>query len=519
MAGGKQTPRQKMINLMYLVFIAMLALNMSKEVLSAFGSINEKLDRANTSYESKNTLALAEISKKADENDEFKAAAATANAASQLSKTYNDYIALQKEMLLSEVEDNTDYETMDTSGYLDALYYEGGKITEAGQEYLDQMDTYKNGMVALLGDTNPTLTSQINVDFSSADIIDGDGVTKNYISYNYVAFPLVSSLTKMTQIQNDIKSVENELLSTLLSGNLKALAKMDNYETVMTTSKGAYYTGSTFDGMLSLGRVDASTKPARVELLVDGKEIKANQFDYDGGRVVLKVGTGSVGDHKITGKLVYMQDGNEVEVLVDKKFTTINKPNNATIAADKMNVVYRGVSNPMTITFAGIQDNKIRANAAGLTRVKGSAYAMNPGGGREVTINVSGTLPDGDPVRDSATFRIKDIPRPTGTIRGEDGDGGCVRMQRQGLEKSSVGAALQDFDFDLKLNVTGFSFKVSGQPTIKVNGRKLNSQASGALKRAKRGETLQIFDITANIAGNSSYKLKKISPICIELTN
>ena len=65
MAGGKQTPRQKMINLMYLVFIAMLALNMSKEVLSAFGSINEKLDRANTSYASKNSLALAEISKKA----------------------------------------------------------------------------------------------------------------------------------------------------------------------------------------------------------------------------------------------------------------------------------------------------------------------------------------------------------------------------------------------------------------------------------------------------------------------
>jgi gliding motility-associated protein GldM len=519
MAGGKQTPRQKMINLMYLVFIAMLALNMSKEVLSAFGSINEKLDRANTSYASKNSLALAEISKKADENDEFKAAAATANAADQLSKTYNDYIALQKEMLLSEVEDNTDYETMDTSGYLDALYYEGGTMTEAGQEFLNQMDTYRNGMVALLGDSNPTLTNQLNNDFSSADITDGEGVVKDYISYNYVAFPMVSSLTKMTQIQNDIKSVENELLSTLLSGNLKQLAKLDNYETVMTTSKGAYYTGSTFDGMLSLGRVDASTKPARVELLVDGKEVKDNQFEYDGGKVVLKVGTGSVGDHKITGKLVYMQDGNEVEVLVDKKFTTINKPNNATIAADKMNVVYRGVSNPMTITFAGIQDNKIRANAAGLTRVKGSAYAMNPGTGREVTINVSGTLPDGDPVRDSATFRIKDIPRPTGTIRGEDGDGGCVRMQRQGLEKSSVGAALQDFDFDLKLNVTGFSFKVSGQPTIKVNGRKLNSQASGALKRAKRGETLQIFDITANIAGNSGYKLKKISPICIELTN
>jgi gliding motility-associated protein GldM len=519
MAGGKLTPRQKMINLMYLVFIAMLALNMSKEVLSAFGSINAKLDRANTSYESKNTLALAEISKKASENDEFKAAAAIANAANQLSKTYNDYLALQKEMLLEDVEDNTDYETMDTSSYLDALYYEGGKLTQAGQEYLTQMDTYKNSMVALIGDTNPTLTSQINVDFDSGDITDGDGVTKNYISYNYVAFPLVSSLTKMTQIQNDVKSVENELLSTLLSTNLNELAKLDNYETVMTTSKSAYYTGSTFDGMLSLGRVDASTKPERVELKIDGKLIKKAEYDFDGGRVVLKVGTGGVGDHNLTGKLIYLQNGKEVAVVVDKKFTTINKPNTATIAADKMNVVYRGVSNPMTITFAGIQDNKINAKAPGLNQVKGSSYAMNPGSGREVTINVSGTLPDGDPVRDSATFRIKDIPRPTGTIRGEDGDGGCVRMQRQGLEISSIGAALQDFDFDLKLNVTGFSFKVNGQPTIKVNGKKLNSQASGSLKRAKRGETLQIFDITANIAGNSGYKLKKISPICIELTN
>jgi hypothetical protein len=92
-------------------------------------------------------------------------------------------------------------------------------------------------------------------------------------------------------------------------------------------------------------------------------------------------------------------------------------------------------------------------------------------------------------------------------------------MQRAGLERSTVSAILEDFDFDLKLNVTGFSFKVNGQPTIKVNGRKLNSQASGALRRAKRGETVQIFDITANIAGNSGYKLKKISPICIELTN
>jgi len=111
------------------------------------------------------------------------------------------------------------------------------------------------------------------------------------------------------------------------------------------------------------------------------------------------------------------------------------------------------------------------------------------------------------------------VVKPTGTIRGETGDGACVRMQRQGLEISSVGAVLEDFDFDLSLGVTGFSFKVSGQPTVVVRGNKLDGAAKGALNRAKRGETVQIFDINATISGNSGYKLKKISPICIELTN
>jgi len=144
---------------------------------------------------------------------------------------------------------------------------------------------------------------------------------------------------------------------------------------------------------------------------------------------------------------------------------------------------------------------------------------MSPGAGRTVSIRASGKLPDGQNVSSSTEFRIKDIPRPTGTIRGEDGNGGTVKMQREGLEKSSVGAVLLDFDFDLKLDVTGFSFKVSGQPTIKCNGSKLSSPAESALRRAKRGETVQIFDITAKIASNSGYQLKKISPVFIELTN
>jgi gliding motility-associated protein GldM len=244
-----------------------------------------------------------------------------------------------------------------------------------------------------------------------------------------------------------------------------------------------------------------------------------DQYTIESGKVKLNINTGSAGDHKIEGNLIFVQDNKEVLIPVNSTFATITKPNAAVISADKMNVVYRGVVNPMTISIPGIPDNKVSASGAGLVRTTGSKYNMSPGQGRTVAISARGTLPDGQVVNTTSEFRIKDIPRPTGTIRGEDGEGGCVRMQRQGLEIASVGASLPDFDFDLNLRVSGFSFKVSGQPTVKVSGTRLNTQAKSALRRAKRGETVQIFDINANIANNSGYKLKKISPVCIELTN
>ena len=270
-----------------------------------------------------------------------------------------------------------------------------------------------------------------------------------------------------------------------------------------------------------MGRKDPNTKPNRVELTLDGKPLSESQYTIESGKVKLNISAGAAGDHKIQGNLIFLQDGKEVEIPVDVSFATITKPNSAVIAADKMNVVYRGVENPMTVSIPGIPDNKVTATASSGTwkKLSGTNYSFEPASGTKVTINASGVLPDGQKVNTPAEFRIKDIPRPVGSIRGETGDGACVRMQRQGLEIASVGAALEDFDFDLGLKVTGFSFKVSGQPTVMVQGNKLNSQAKSALNRARRGETVQIFDINANLVGNSSYKLKKISPVCIELTN
>ena len=113
-------------------------------------------------------------------------------------------------------------------------------------------------------------------------------------------------------------------------------------------------------------------------------------------------------------------------------------------------------------------------------------------------------------------FRIKDIPAAMGTARGQFG---IVRMPKNSVARVQVGAGLPDFVFDLKLNVTSFKVKVPGRLTVVVNGTTFNAKAKKELARAKRGDVILIFDIEATIDGNSSYKLKKVLPVSIEITN
>ena len=522
MASGKLSPRQKMINLMYLVFIAMLALNISKEILTAFGLLNVKLEQANTAATERNDALLANLATKASDSPEQYADLKTkADQVSSISDSFDKQIGDIKKEMLAKVEDKTDYEVMDKSDFLDQKFFNADGLKPEGKAFLDAVNKYRTDMVAAIGGDYPEIKEYVEANFSTGKVTDGDGLKIDWMNYSFERVPMVAALTKLTQMQADIKTTKSEILGKMLQGQQATLLSMSNYNTFMDAPKSAYYVGETFDGEILLGRTDATTVPQRVELTLDGRPLAEDKYSIEGGRIKLNIGAGGAGDHKIEGKLIYGEEGQEFEVEVNTGFATITKPNSAVISADKMNVVYRGVDNPMTVSIPGIPDNNVSASGTGLSRVSGSKYVMKPvpGGGSTVTITASGTLPDGQRISTPATFRIKDIPRPTGTIRGEDGNGGAVRMQRNGLEIASVGAELLDFDFDLSLQVTSFSFKVSGQPTVVVNGRKLDDRAKAALRRAKRGETVQIFDIKAQIQGNSTYKLQRISPVFIELTN
>ncbi|KAA1246224.1 gliding motility protein GldM [Aquimarina sp. RZ0] len=515
MAGGKLSPRQKMINLMYLVFIAMMALNMSKEVLSAFGLMNEKLAASNTISTERNNAFMAGLAEKVSEQPEkYTPLKEKADQISALSNDFNAFIEGIKTEILAESTDPTDYEKMDRPDLLDQKFFKSGKTTKDADEFISQVATYRDGVssaIRSVKEVEPTVADDVEKTFSTEDVKNRDNVNVNWLKYNFEGFPLVASLTKLTQMQADVKTTESKVLSALLAGQQASELSFSNYEAIVVPDKTAFFSGEKFKGRIVLGRFDATLKPTKVT--VNG----VDQDKVENGQIMLDFPAGNVGEREVKGELQFKEGDSTVTIPIKSSYAVIPKPNSAVISADKMNVVYRGVKNPMTISIPGVP--AVNATAPGLRKAGGTGkYVMDVTKvkAREVSIKVSGKLANGTSVSDSKKFRIKDLPRPIGTVRGEDGS---IKMSKSGLDKSSIGAILPDFDFDLKLKVTSFKFKVEGQPTVTVSGGRLNSRAKSTLRKAKRGSSVQIIDIKAKLTTNSTYKVKKISPVIVELTN
>ncbi|WP_179336811.1 type IX secretion system motor protein PorM/GldM [Winogradskyella ludwigii] len=526
MAGGKQSARQKMINLMYLVFIAMIAMTASKEILSAFSLFDKKFENANELAVNSNTTLLKGLEKQAEEKpNEFGVTYNNAKKISSLSDEFYTFLETQKKMILDKGGYAEEYkelgllpaEKMDKGTVLDEAWFTGDRLTKPGDAFVARIEKYKSDIRAVLGEDvafNPAKET-LETRFTTAEMKNKEGKSQSWLEYNFKSFPAVASYTKLTAMQNDIKATEANLYNVFLGNTVDEVTSLKNYTAIVIPDKNAFFAGETFTGRVVLGKY-ANVIPTKLKVGDDELDLnRENAIDSTGAaRIEFKVG--NVGEHDIKGQFTFSEKGQDLPIDFTGQYVVVPRPNSATISADKMNVVYRGVANPMTISFAGVPDNKVRATGAGLKSTGSGKYVMNPGTGREVTINVSATLDDGTPASDKKTFRIKDIPKPTGTISGKDG---VVKLPKRNIEIGTIGAKLDDFVFDLPINVTSFKMKVPGQPTVSVAGTKMNSQAKSAIGKARKGDVVQIFDIQAKITGNAKYRLKGVSPVFAEVTN
>jgi len=512
MAGGKLTPRQKMINLMYLVFIAMLALNMSKEVLTAFGLMNEKFEGVNKFSEEYNTSLLGTLEQKAeDDPTRFKAPLDKANQVKAISKKLYDYLGNVKTDVSKEFEKEENgklpYEAMDKGSYIDENWFEGDRYSAKGNEIISTIEKYKKDVTAVFGNDvkYQIIVNKINEKFNLGDVKDKEGVSKKYLSYHFEGFPAIASIAKLTSMQNDVQATEQDIYNALIGNTIAQAASLKNFQAMVVLEKNVFFEGETVKGKVVLGKYDANTVPTSF----------SGPGKIENGQAVISMTAGGIGEKTINGTFSFMEDGKPVPLKFEGKYVVVPRPKTANISADKMNVVYRGLDNPMTISFAGIPDSNVSASAPGLTKSSGNGkYNLNPGSGTEVAVSVTAKMSDGTSASDKKVFRIKNIPAPAGAIGKQVG---VLKGAKSRLEVSQVTAELQDFLYDLNFQVTRFTFKVPGQPAIIVSGDRVNAQCKAALARATRGDQITISEIKTKIVGGANVITKDAAPVVYEI--
>ena len=504
MAGGKLTPRQKMINLMYLVFIAMLALNMSKEVLTAFGNFNDKFTESNKLTEQSNATLLTALDTKAsDEPAKYAEPARKAKEVAKISKDFASFLETVKAEVVEGIEpDETGklpFESMDKST-IDEKWFAGDGYSPRGTEIVSKIDKYVADIKKVLGNDVKYIPfiKEIEKKFSTADIANREGVKQKFLDYKTKGFPAVSTLTFLTAMQNDVKNTEAGAYNLFLGNALQSAASMKNFQAIVVLEKNAYFQGEAVKGKVVLGRYDANTQPTSFK--GPGK--------IENGQAVISMTAGSIGEQTISGEFGFLEDGKEIPLKFEGTYVVVPRPNQAIISADKMNVVYRGVPNPISISVPGIASNKVNASAPGMTKVGDGKFMLKPGSGSEVKINVNATMPDGKAMSSAQVFRIKGLPAPTGKVGGSEKNKG----PKSNLEVCSVTAVMEDFDFPVTVNVTQFNVKVPGQPTIVVSGNRMDARAKSAIAKAQKGDVVVISEIKASFSGIDQMA-KKVS-IC-----
>jgi len=522
--AGKETPRQKMINMMYLIFIAMLALNLSKQILQSFGTMNEELTETNVELVERNRQFMQGLEEKAMEQAEkYLALKMKADSIRSISTSFYDYLESVKEGAFISAEEKgisrNNYSKLDNTAYYTSLFFDGENYKDAGQEFLDQMNNFRINFVKIAS-TDLKLVSisdEVNSKFSTLDIEVDDGKPRKYLDYHYKDMPLIVGVTKISLLQSTLQNIEAQLLSTMLEGKLKIEASLTNFDAIVVPDKNAFFAGENFTGRIILGKNDPTLKANSVT--INGKKIAEDLMQQ--GQTLLEFPAGAIGEREIMGEFVFLEEGDTIRIPVESKYAVVPKPNNATISADKMNTVYQGVSNPFTISFAGIPANKVSARTPGLKKGKtiferGRKKTLNGpndyeldlskpikelAGKRELDILVIGELPSGEMVSSKVKFNIKPLPTPFGSVDGANPE----VLTKANFKGARITAGFgESFNFELALRVQSFKLTIEGIGSFDCTGNELSAAAKRAIDRAGRNSLVRISDIKTAAIGSTT---------------
>ena len=512
MAGGKVSARQKMINMMYLVLTALLALNVSKEIIKAFNLIENSLDNSTKNIVQKNNAVLGSLVKTAAENKAAAAAVAYCNQVQGLSKALIDRLNGIKNELLIRSGDQKDPK-MGRKQEPEAMLVKGGVAELAQGDNMEVHGNYfmvenggKNG-VDLQDAINKARTEMLNVmkEASNDPVLaaspetkkmlldrmkaieektslyannatNSSGTEQTWVSMYLEHSPLAGVFAMLSKVENDSRSMEAEVMQALAESVNAADYKFDKLIPVVSASTSAVLTNQTYEANILLA---AYNSKAQMVVTVNGRPIEV----VDGvGKY--KVTSASPGSQKYkVGIQVPKPSGGGSDNYETEAEYSVFAPQ-AAISADELNVLYVGLPNPISVSVGGVDPKNVTVSVVGggvnLRPAKPGQYnALVPvRNGNECLIKVTAKLPDGRTVSmGDKKFKIRNVPRPVFKA-GSVGFSGPISLSALKVQANAV-AALDNFVYDgVKYDVLSYRFTCIGRRT---NGPKIMTANSASL--------------------------------------
>ena len=520
MAKGKLSPRQKMINLMYLVFIAMLAMQIDQEIIRSYQDTNQSLTDSRTLAQDKNKIFKQTLTEKAKNSPETFGAAQSQYSGME---SQADELVNFIEDIKSELKKESGYnnESQDVEENFSSLnnteagtnkFFNGGDAempSPTSKELLSKMASLKDYIVQNFS-SSEDLKSVVNRAKKnlSADDSKYKKQGKTWLQYKFYNQPLIAALSNLEVIQSEVRNLQSDALSLMLKEKVDADIQFNAYEAIVA-GPTAIQQGETATAKVLIGTY-ASTLPG----------LKIDNAQVVNGQGIINLG-GALGEHTIGGNISFLGDkGKVVSMPYTFKYDVVSGKeavafeSGALLSADKMMVLYRGVANPISGSILGADNSQTTLSAPGasVSKTGGGKWNVTPGSGSTIALTISGKGPNGKPISQKFDFRIKNVPPPQGQIRGEN----VLNMPASSIPNQTISAAIPEFDFPVTFTVTSFKFKVPGRAAMLVNGSSMSSVAS-MVKGLRSGDIVYVADIQATASGLGGQTLKKISPIVINV--
>lgn len=190
--------------------------------------------------------------------------------------------------------------------------------------------------------------------------------------------------------------------------------------------------------------------------------------------------------------------------------------NDVALELTNMNVVYRGVANPIRATINNAE--KIEISGIGVSKDKDGNYNLRPGSGLKVKVFIKGFFKSGDSISFEKELRIKNLPAPKGTLNGIGCGSKCIiELTKTELKTAKIGVKLEDFVFDMSLNPDSYKIKFPTKEPIKVNGKEIDDSLHALIDKLETDDEVIIYDIHIHVKGEQNYKLKSPTPIRIKI--